>query len=131
MPMYVLNRNATVSTMKGHRIRFEKDEPVFVPPICIPDVVAVGATPADGTDPDLDQDVAPGIPAAANDPVLRAEVIQAAIIKLVATNERGTFGADNAPKADAISTIVGFKVDNKERNVAWRAYHDAIAEENQ
>jgi hypothetical protein len=127
MTMYVVNRNLVVATTKGHRLVFKKDVPLFVPAICIPDVVAAGCTPADGSEPKLPERPDTGEPAEALDPTRRREALLDGVKKLVAKNDPDDFGADNAPTAKALSAVVKFKVDVKERNVVWQLYHDLAA----
>lgn len=129
MPKYVLNRNHILSTLKGHRIAFKKGEPVDIPRSVVAEAVAIGATPADGSDPDLEQPVMRGEPPEAQDPEKRAAAVMEAIKTLVARNDTDDFGADNAPKPDAIRALVNFKVDVRERNDAWQRYHDLLAAE--
>ena len=44
---FILNRNKTVSSTRGHTITFIKDEPVHVPDDMHTDVMAIGAIPVD------------------------------------------------------------------------------------
>lgn len=123
MPLYVLNRNYTLATLKGHRIVFHKDQPVYVPPPVVPDAVAVGATPADGSEPDLGAAPDP-VPGAELSPTDRENKILDAIRTLVARNERDDFNGAGQPKEGPLSAITGLKVDTKERNAVLQKYHE-------
>lgn len=121
----VLNRNFTLTTTKGHSIAFVKGEPTHVPPAIYQEALAIGAIPPDGADPVVEDvvktDNAPG------DPAERAPLILAAIEKLVAENARDNFTAAGSPTVDAVSKLVGFKVQSKEIAPVWQSYHDKVA----
>lgn len=124
----VLGRSFTLATTKGHTIRFTKDTPVFVPPICIPDAVAIGAMPADGTDPSSlvvqeEEKTFDG----PSDPTKREEELIAACKKIESMNARNDFTAAGVPSTDAMTRILGFAVGAAERNRAWQAYCDLKA----
>ena len=123
----VLNRNFTLTTTKGHSIAFVKGEPTQVPPAIYQEALAIGAIPPDGADPVVEDvvktDNAPG------DPAERAPLILAAIEKLVAENARDNFTAAGSPTVDAVSKLVGFKVQSKEIAAVWQQYHDEKAQD--
>lgn len=123
MPLYVLNRNHTLSTLKGHRVVFKKDQPVYVPPPVEADAIAIGATPADGSDPVMpgEVEVKPG---ADLSPVEREFKIIEAIRKVVHRNEREDFNGANKPKESAISAMTGFKVDVAELGTALQKFYE-------
>lgn len=127
MPEYVLNRDFVLATLSGHRIAFKKGQSVWVPPRAVPEAVAIGATPADGSDPNLAQPAPKGESAASQDPEKRKKMLLDAVKLLVDRNDPDDFGADNAPKVDAIRQIVNFKLDARERNDIWQTYHDMAA----
>ena len=126
-PKLVLNRNYTLATLYGHRIRFTAGEPISVPPIVYQDALAIGAQPVDGEAVDVlgegDKDHAPV------DPGARRAQITAAIELLVEENARKDFTAAGTPAAKAVEREVGFSVDAREVAEAWKAYHEAKAEE--
>lgn len=123
--LLVLNRNFILNTNKGHSVSFAKGEPTHVPPTIYQEALAIGAIPPDGEDPVVEEvvktDNAPG------DPAERAPLILAAIEKLVAENARDNFTAAGSPTVDAVSKLVGFKVQAKEVAPVWQAYHDKVA----
>lgn len=125
MPELILNRNYTLNTTKGHSVAFVKDEPTFVPNVIYQEAIAIGAQPADGTDPDVLKDEAKDN--TPSDPSDRAPLILAAIESITARNGREDFTAAGTPTAAAVSKEVGFKVQNKEIAPVMQQYHDAKA----
>lgn len=126
----VLGRTHTLATTKGHVIRFIKGQPVFVPPICIPDAVAIGAAPEDGTDPS-DLVVKDEVKTfdGPSDPVKRETELVDACKKIEGMNARNDFTAAGVPSTDAMTRVVGFAVGAAERNKAWQIYCDLKASE--
>lgn len=125
MPELVLNRNYTLSTTKGHSVVFVKNKPTFVPNAIYQEAIAIGAQPADGSDPDvLKDDEKDSTPA---DPAERAPLILAAIEAIIGRNLREDFTAAGTPTAAAVSKEVGFRVQNKEIAPIMQQYHDAKA----
>lgn len=122
MPNYVLHRSYTLATSKGHRIRFEKGKPVSIPPACVPDALAIGAVPEDGSPPDVIEDSK--APAVQADPAARASDVLEAIKLICERNQRADFSAAGAPKEAAVAKLVGYEVSKAERDAAWQAYHD-------
>lgn len=112
-----------MSTLKGHRIVFKKDTPVYVPPVVVPEAVAIGATPSDGSEPDLGvaAEVAPG---AELSPVERENKILEAIRTVVSRNTREDFNGAGQPKEAPLSVLAGFKVDTKERNLVLAKFYE-------
>ena len=124
----VLNRDYTLSSTMGHAIAFKKGVPVHVPPIMYKAALGIGAVPADGTEPALENEQSPD--SAPVDPQERADVIYEAIKQMVADNVNDEFTAANAPKESAVTKRVGFKVQTKEIKPLWQRYHDEKAGEN-
>jgi hypothetical protein len=62
MPEFTLHRNFVLRTTKGHAINFRKGKPTYVPPMCVPDAVAIGAQAVDGDADVLGEEVAEPIP---------------------------------------------------------------------
>lgn len=126
MPYFTLHRDYILRTTKGHSIEFKKGQKAWVPPMCVPDVVAIGAVADNAEDGDvLPAEVAPQrfIEGAE-----REKLIHDAFEKLIARNERGDFTASGMPHAKKVEAIVGFEVSNKERDTAWMAFTAAKAE---
>jgi len=125
MPEYVLNRNHTFRSLHGHIINFVKGEPVYVPPILERDVTQFGAEPVSGERIDLLDD----LPAAAQAPVgeARRAAILAAYEAMEQRNTRGDFTGQGRPNTKALGAIVGFEVDNRERDDLWEEYRQSKA----
>jgi len=126
MPEFTLHRNFLLRTTKGHTIRFEKDKPTFVPPVCVPDAVAIGAVAVEGA-VDVLPDEAPE-PAILT-PDQRKAKIREAIETMVARNERNDFTASGLPDLRKMNPLLGFDISSKERDDAWMEYRAEQAEE--
>lgn len=125
MTMLVLNRNYVLSTTMGHSIAFEKGKPTFVPAAAYAAAIAVGAQPADGSDPDvLPEEVVRKYP---TDPIVRNGDILTAIEQLVQTNERKDFTAAGMPAVKAVEKLVGYDVHAREVAAMWQQFHDKKA----
>lgn len=126
MPQFTMHRNFTLRTTKGHTIVFVKDKPVWVPPMCLQDALAVGAKPVD----DLPFEVLPEETGPPPDlsPEQRQEKMHAAFNDILTRNVRTEFTASGMPHIRRINELVGFDVSNAERDVAWKAYMEARAD---
>ena len=125
-PKLILNRDYVLATTKGHVIAFKKGEPTHVPASCYQDAIAIGAQPADGSDPNVLED-RKADNKAPSDPAERSSLILAAIEKIVASNERKDFTAAGSPTVKAIEREVGFDVDAREVATMWQEYHEKKA----
>lgn len=125
IPKLTLNRDYVLATTKGHVIAFKKGEPTHVPASCYQDALAIGAQPADGSDPNVLEDREEG--KAPTDPAERSPLILAAIEKIVASNERKDFTAAGSPTVKAVERELGFDVDSREIAAAWQEYHEKKA----
>lgn len=118
MPYFTLHRNFTLRTTKGHTVTFIKDEPVWVPPMCVPDAVAIGAVSQDNVD----------VLGAEEQPVVflspeeREAKLFAAFDTMLNRSERSDFTASGAPHIKKLSRLCEFEVTNRERDAAWQAY---------
>jgi len=119
MPQFTLHRNHTLRTSKGHSILFKKGEPTWVPPLCVEDVVAIGAVPVDG---EVDVIPADAAPKAELTPAERKQKITDAIGILLARNERGDFTGNNMPHCKKLQAITDFEVSTDERDEVWREF---------
>ena len=117
MPMMKLSRSRTVHCLSGHSVAFKADEPVFVPPPAVAECMAVGAGLLE--DFELDDDTAPAAPAGASDPAARKAAILEAFETLRKRDARGDFDAAGKPHPKAVSRLVGFRIEVKERDVMW------------
>lgn len=124
MPMMVMQRSYTVRSTKGYTIRFEKGVPTYVVDQMVSECMTFGAMPAKGEVLPVEEEA---IVTAAPEGLVREKAIAGAVKTLVARNGREDFGANGRPKVAAIEKIVGFDVDQRERDSAWDKYQ---AEEN-
>ena len=125
LPKLTLNRDYVLTTIKGHAIAFKKGEPTHVPASCYQDAIAIGAQPADGSDPNVLEDKKDS--KAPADPAERSLLILAAIEKIVAGNERKDFTAAGSPTVKAVERELGFDVDAREVAAVWQEYHEKKA----
>lgn len=116
----VLNRNYTMATTLGHTIQFKRNTPTHVPPQLRSQAIAIGAVPADGSDPDVLQDEVQAN-AAPIDPTERVTSVRTAIETLVRRNERLDFTAAGIPTVAAVSQVAGWKVSAREISNEWQA----------
>ena len=127
MAYFKLNRNYKLISLSGHTVVFEKGGKTFVPNIVVPEVVAIG-----GERLDDEQDA--HIPSEATAPVElsgaeRTEKLYEAFRDMMKRNTRGDFTGQGLPHIKVLSKLVGFEVENKERDDAWYAF--LALEENQ
>lgn len=119
---FVLMRNKTVATTKGHVIEFVKGEPTYVPPDAYDDVIAVGAIPEDELpEPSQTKTDEP------TDPGERQAAIFAAFEAIVLKNDREDFAASGAPAGKAVNARLGWGLPSQERLRAWNAYLESKA----
>lgn len=118
MPLFTLHRDFVLRTTKGHSIGFTKGQPVWVPPVCVPDAVAIGAVAVD-EEVDVLGEEKVVIPMT---PQEREQKIFDAFTTMMARQERTDFGANGLPNAKKLSEAVGFDVGNRERDEMWRKF---------
>ncbi len=126
MPQYVLNRNYCLVTLSGRSYEFRKGVPVLIPFDAVRAAVAIGATPADGSDPEVTDPEA--LPTAPRDPHVRAEAINDVIEKLVSRGDRGDFSAAGIPTPKVVSQLLGWNADLREISNVFKAYNINKAE---
>lgn len=122
MPLFTLHRNYILNTTKGHSIRFTKGKPVNVPPICIEDVVAIGAQAVNAEDGDIlgeEEKVQPSMTADER----KAKVFEAFGI-MKTRNERGDFTASGLPNNKRMPSLLGFEITNQERDRMWQEFRE-------
>lgn len=125
LPKLTLNRDYVLATTKGHTIAFKKGEPTHVPAAVYQDAIAIGAQPADGSDPNVIEDEKTD--KAPADPAERNPLILAAIEKIVAGNARKDFTAAGSPTVKSVERELGFDVDAREIAGVWQEYHEKKA----
>lgn len=115
MPDFILNRNHRLISKTGHTVQFVKGEPVYVPPECKSEAIAIGAQPVDGDTSVLpDEEVVVELTAEE-----RQEQLLKAFKTLQARNERGDFTGQGLPAIPALKKIVEFSPDKKEVETLW------------
>ena len=110
---FIMSRNRTVATTKGHSIEFLKGVPTHVPYECREEVMAAGGVPE--TDVDEDPTPKPDTPAGED----REAIILAAIEAIVLRNNPKEFTAGGAPHIKTLERELGFDVDVHERDDLW------------
>ena len=122
MPEMILNRNYDLRSVAGRVINFAKGTPVYVPPQCVKEALAIGAEGVDEKLDFLDPEQSPEIP-------LTTEEIKGlafeAFPELETTNLREDFTAQGLPTPSAIEKLVGIKLTNQERDALWVEYVQA------
>ncbi len=129
---FVMPRNFTVKGF-GHSIAFVKDQPQHVPPILYTEVRKYGGVPEEAVDEDESStsnlgetaDIKPRDPQGED----RMVLIEGAIAKLVSENDSTKFGGNGAPSVQALTDIVGFRVQSTERNQGWTEFNLRIQAE--
>lgn len=124
MPMYTLHRDHILRTTKGHTIRFEANEPSWIPLSVVPDAVAIGAQPVGERIDVLEDEEKEVIPLT---PEQRDDKLMTAIKQLASRNERGDFTASGLPNSKRLQAITGFEVFNKDRDAVWLTYQQRVA----
>ena len=127
MPNFTLNRNYVLRSLSGRSYEFRKGEPLNIPEQAVREAVAVGATPSDGSDPNVLVDEK--VDKTPQDPTTRRNDIMAAMLKLINKSDRTDFTAGGTPHPDAITKIVGYGVQGSEIQVVWNAYCEQNAED--
>ena len=118
-------RNITLRSLQGISVRFEKNKPVAVPEQCIAEAMALGAVPVTAADLEKPE------PLFTPEPVglAREEAFQTAIEMLVEENSRTKFTAGGKPTKAAMTSALGFEIDNREINAEWAKYKEQLNEE--
>ena len=125
MPYFTLQRNYALSTTKGHSVNFKKGERTWVPLSIVQEAMSIGAIPEEPIDILSPEQEALKEPTDAK----RREVVFAAFEKLMLRAGRGDFTASGQPHPKKLEEIVGFEMDQKEREALWTAYNAMKQEE--
>jgi hypothetical protein len=120
MPMFTLHRKFTLRTTKGHVVGFIKDEPVWVPPVCVHDAIAIGAVQVDGDKVDNLGDVEQEV--VAMSPAERRIRVFEAFRVMKGRAERMDFTASGVPNAKRLPAITGFEITSRERDDYWKEF---------
>ena len=118
MSEFILNRDYRLISKTGHSIQFVKGDPVFVPPECKQEVIAIGAQPVDGDTTVL----------AEEETIVeftreeRDEQLIKAFKLLQERNERGDFTGQGVPAIPALKKLIEFTPEKKEVEALWASY---------
>ena len=127
MPHFSLNRNYILRSLSGRSVEFKKGVSTYIPDMMVKEAVAIGATPSDGSDPDvLEDEVVSKVP---TDMATRRNDIMKAILDLVKKGDRTDFSAGNQPHPTAVSKLVGYSVQRPEIQTIWDAYCEEKAQD--
>lgn len=118
MPEFVLNRSYVLAG-KGHRIRFEKNTPTWVPPELVREALGIGAESLDGPQDVLGPEE---VPVAALTGTDRQEMFYKAFEDIVGRNASGDFGGDGKPTHAAVAKLVTFDFTKKDMVAAYRQH---------
>lgn len=113
---FILNRDKTLASLMGHTIAFKKGEPTHVPRECVQEALAIGAVPEEEI---VEDKPAGGAP---TNPDERKEAVFNAFEKIILGNSPNDFTAGNAPKASAVSRVVGWDINGNERDTLWAEF---------
>lgn len=121
-----LNRDYTLGSTLGHRVRFGKNAETRVPDICIEEAIAIGAERVDGKDHFEELAKAKG-EVQPMSPIARQEAVKAALETIVERNNRDDFTAAGNPTLKALAKETGFKVDKNEQRIAVKERNESLA----
>lgn len=122
MPDMILNRNYDLRSLAGRAINFTKGVPVYVPPECVKEALAIGAEGVDEKLNFLDPEKIEDVPLSTGE--IKALAVEA-FAELEATNNRDDFTAQGLPTPTAIEALVGVKLTNQMRDDLWVEYVQA------
>jgi hypothetical protein len=123
---FVMHRNRTIVSTCGHAVEFVKGELTHVPPSMYEEVMSAGAVPE--TELDLEPKAGDEV-VEPTDPTARQQAIFEAFETVTLRGKREDFTAAGSPHAKVLSTILGWTVQNKERDTAWTAFKTKAGDE--
>lgn len=122
---FMFSRERTIASVMGLSLKFEKDVPMNVPSYMYKEVLAAGGVPeSEWTEEDVKSMAKNTGPADSDE---RKIAIFDAFDKLVLENNLDNFTAGGSPHAKAVTELVGFPVDAKERDTAWLEFKNQSA----
>jgi hypothetical protein len=119
---FIMHRDRTVASTLGHAIEFKKGVPTHVPPALIRQVLEVGGEPAEELKEDPRDEKPAGGKQEPGDPGEREQQILEAIEMLVTENKRENFTAGGVPHNKALTALLGWAPDAKERDALWTKF---------
>lgn len=124
MPWFSLHRTYTMSTTTGHVINFVKGEVTWIPDVCVPNAVAIGAIPSVPLGAELDP-IPPEEKAAVSLTPDERQAKYFEAFELIRTRgRRDDFLASGLPHIKKTEELVGFAVSAAERDEMWQKYQD-------
>lgn len=127
MPDYILNRNYLHRSTQGFTIKFEKGQPVYVPPACEREVAAFGAERVEGATPSALGDEV--VQTQELDAPQRIEAIIVVIRDMVERNDSRDFTGAGVPNVKAVDKKLPFSPDKSEVLEAWAEFNSRKSEE--
>jgi hypothetical protein len=130
---FTSNRDIVVrSKSTGHAIEFKKGVPTQVPPGMHSEVMEKGILPVEDDGKAVDpvkhqaavEPAKPKLPPEDGD-VRNAEILEA-IKVIVARNNSKDFAGGGCPHQQAVSSAIGYRVDQKEVRLVWEKHREAI-----
>lgn len=119
---YIAPRDMTVVSVSGRSVEFVKGVPTYAPGQMHAELISKGIVPAEEIpEPVVDANDAP---VTAED---REAMLFAAFETMVLRAKRGDFSGTGVPHAAALAKELGWDVDAKERDAAWRKYEASKA----
>jgi hypothetical protein len=119
MPKLVCNRDFTLTTTRGHIIRFKKGVVADVPYDVYKQALSIGAQPPEGEEVVIEDEGDKDAEKAPTSPDERLDAFRSAVDKMRDRNRRGDFAATGAPKSAPVSELAGFNIPQKEANAMW------------
>lgn len=128
MPNFVLNRNAVLDG-RGHKIRFEKGQPTWVPPELVREAIGIGGECVDEIEDPFKDEGGEGKPQLTLTEADKQKLFFEAFDDLIAANISTDFGGDGKPSMEALKKKLNFAFTKKERDNAILAYREMKAKQ--
>jgi hypothetical protein len=119
---FVMHRDRTVPSTLGHVIEFKKGVPMHVPPALHRLVLEAGGEPEEELKEDPRDPKTPTGKVEPGDPQEREKQILDAMEMLATENKRENFTAGGAPHNKALTALLGWAPDAKERDTLWTKF---------
>lgn len=114
-------RPRTIRSLSGHIISFERNQTLNIPESLLEEAISIGLVPTAEVDVALGEDVVPKAPVIGDE---RDNAIRKAISVMRARKERGDWTGTANPAKEVVSSLVGFKVDQREATKVFKAMKD-------
>lgn len=124
---FISNRDIVVRSKHGHAIEFLKGVPTDVPRVMHGEVMERGILPSEGVISEEDSTVHDvKLRLAPEDALDREDRILDAIKAIIKRNNASDFTGGGRPHMDAVTALVGWRVDQKETNKVWEKNRNAL-----